>query len=83
MKWEPIETAPKDGTAIVVASNGWIRAVVRWMDIDSADSEWGTVEHTPDWQWAIEDGKNDRMYYRGWNQLTHWMPLPPPPVKET
>jgi hypothetical protein len=64
--WQPIETAPKDGTRVLVAD---------------ANSPWpyGTDEgpHLAAWDgycWCIQlDGQSARP--------THWMPLPAPPAK--
>ena len=80
MEWQPISTAPKDGTSILVGKEyrGAIHgcAVIRWGDENAADSEWGTVPHNENFMWLIDDGKNDPFHYRGWVYLTHWMPLP-------
>jgi hypothetical protein len=66
LPWQPIETAPKDGTPILITrptewqcEEGW--HVVRWDD---------------DW-WQVHDGKFD-CPLRG-PDPTHWMPLPVPP----
>jgi len=63
MEWQSIETAPKDGTSILVAvyeENGtyWGEDIVAWnaaIGWDSAGYDWSD------------------------NQITHWMPLPTPP----
>jgi hypothetical protein len=70
MKWKPIETAPRDGTPILVCyapqytSNGFLPVAVRWRSFHPnakgkelfRDSSGTKVEH-----------------------VTHWMPLPEPP----
>lgn len=67
--WQPIETAPKDGTPILITrptrhqtEEGW--HVVRWDD---------------DW-WTCHDGQFDAPL-RG-SGPTHWQPLPAPPAIE-
>lgn len=71
-KWQPIETAPKDGTRVLLFRPRHGVVCGRWDDDKYAkrvrpywsnDQErlWGTLE-TRD------------------NQPTHWMPLPEPPV---
>lgn len=69
--WQPIETAPKDGT----------RVLAYWPDcygnnaacqVESWFGPWGKGNAKMTWQSAFEwaDGHNDP---------THWMPLPEPP----
>lgn len=73
-QWQPIETAPKDGTAMLVYGPGLLRehnahcAVVRWQ----------TTEHSTIPWWTINDGKFGPYDLRG-PSPTHWMPLPEPP----
>jgi len=69
MEWQPIETAPKDGTEIWAYNGEQVRM------------HWITWEHEGEsggmWQYADEilsDVAPDC-----W-QPTHWMPLPEPPV---
>lgn len=67
-KWQPIESAPRDGTLILVARINQAHPedeqhIVRWDD---------------DW-WQVHCGKNDHPL-RG-DEPTHWMPrLPMPKV---
>ena len=79
-KWQPIATAPKDGTNILAAeirdNRILFAAVIWWGDHDSADSEYGTVAHTPHFGWLMSDGHNDPMWCRGFGRLTHWRLLP-------
>lgn len=79
MDWQPIETAPKDGTRILVARLG--KAIgVHEIEI----TEWFVMEQS-----RMEHVEGD-LYrkvllepYEGWNgnghRATHWMPLPEPP----
>ena len=62
-EWQPIETAPKDGTRILTASrhnSGW------WLIV----AEWGG-KSPPRWI--------DSFIGRTAQSPTHWMPLPEPP----
>ena len=70
MKWQPIETAPKDGTSILVCIARLLDShkVVFWNEEAVAD------EHGL-FSWEIED--TDTAYHE--NAFTHWMPLPDPP----
>jgi len=78
-EWQPIETAPKDGTWIIVF--GGITgddeedrsfAVAQWSNLLNG----GTTD--PRWMFAWYDGG----YYGQYYDPTHWMPLPPPPGDE-
>lgn len=69
--WQPIETAPKDGTYILVgnAAGSW---VAKYLPVFQSgfkpDNPWASMmlnhDHLPDWQSS---------------NPTHWMPLPAPP----
>ena len=61
--WQSIETAPKDGQAILV-TDGMDCYCVEW------DEEF-------DW-WTVDDNKLGPFRLRG-SAPTHWMPLPPAP----
>ena len=81
MKWQPIETAPKDGTEILLygVTAGEISGMHRrpviccgdWMGgrSDFPGQDWWNVLHT--------DG------YCVWCRATHWLPLPDPPLDDT
>ena len=67
-EWQPIDTAPKDGTDILAYlewtdKSGEIR-VIRWDE--EMEVWWGDYAYDPD----------DEFEYP-----THWMPLPAPPKK--
>ena len=68
MQWQPIETAPKDGT----------RILAYWPDTYGNNSAvqvetwWGPWGKASTWQSAFE-------WADGACVPTHWMPLPPPP----
>ena len=66
IEWQPIETAPKDGTDILVMT-GETMHVVRWINIH------GDFDY-----WAVDDNKHGPFTLRG-KAPTHWMPLPEPP----
>lgn len=67
-RWQPIETAPKDGTRILVATKYGIE-VAEW---EERAPQWGVV---PAWiGMGLSTYEEDREL-----TPTHWMPLPPPP----
>jgi hypothetical protein len=65
MMWQPIETAPKDGTRITLGTTEYGGVV--WNDC-----RWEKMTRKPD-RWASFIGPVP------WTP-THWMPLPPPPA---
>jgi len=75
-EWQPIETAPKDGTWILVCGGRTedeevtrTHAVAQWTDdLNGRKTKWH-------WQFAWYDGG----YYGFYENPTHWMPLPEPP----
>lgn len=63
--WQPIETAPKDGTRVDL----WVT------DRRVADS-WWSLSHNG---WIDPQGGWDGEYDRLEGEPSHWMPPPPPP----
>jgi hypothetical protein len=64
MTWQPIETAPKDGTHILAWRNNNPPTVVHWFDDPEAPGFYTSVnEIAPNYPF----------------NPTHWMPLPEPP----
>lgn len=62
--WQPIETAPKDGTPIRLKWQGTtVTAIGRWTTPERAMDEWRDIQG------------NDIL-----TMPTHWMPLPNPPA---
>lgn len=75
MEWQPIETAPRDGTAILIYMPEASRLKVR-------EACWATPwEGAPDEQcyWMTPHGPAGRGYTILPMSVTHWMPLPEPP----
>lgn len=70
-EWQPIETAPKDGTEILVwAKEG--RRCARWVP--------GNHRHKQGWADWIEDADEDYLSEIVYLHPTDWMPLPDPPT---
>jgi alkylation response protein AidB-like acyl-CoA dehydrogenase len=68
MEWQPIETAPRDGTSILVAKAGkWVREASWW-------DAWYANTSDQGWMPANIDEE-----YGSYIEPTHWMPLPEPP----
>jgi hypothetical protein len=63
--WQPIETAPKDGTRILIASKEGV-----------ASASWSCCIH---WDPAGDWSDSDEYATPAGHEITHWMPLPEPP----
>ena len=75
MNWQPIETAPKDGTRILVYQRGrqrWVCAV--WDD--------NRYSRKPSPYWRPDDERSYGILASRNDQPTTWMPLPSPPSVE-
>ena len=72
MNWQPIETAPKDGTEILVYTHCDTIEITAWYQMHVAD-----YEDTGNGLFR----KVHKLCHEGWNSNTptHWMPLPAPP----
>lgn len=68
--WHPIETAPKDGSA-VLATGGGLADVVDIVTYNERVGAWNATNYTLD----DRDEEAD-----GYSRPTHWMPLPAAPV---
>ena len=73
--WRPIETAPKDGTRVLICHGHAPRNiyVAWWLD----EAQFGDDKTGPGWQ--IFDCGMDVWYAVATDDPTHWMPLPDPP----
>lgn len=82
MDWKPIETAPRDATAVLVMRNNWPGApngvATECNGHNTYVAEW--------WSGEGEDGRGRWVCYMDMVQdpicpiePTHWMPLPKPP----
>lgn len=72
MNWQPIKTAPKDGTRVLLHDNGNV-VIGRWLP----DAAFGEHQTGPGWQ--IFDCELDDWYAWAIKDPTEWMPVPDPP----
>lgn len=88
MTWQPIETAPKDGTPIVLGKANWlVFPKARWLMCDGDEASFFAWVFDDEYSPCLvpnEDGGN----ILGWAEdiengcmPTHWMPLPEPPAE--
>jgi len=66
--WQPIETAPRDGT--------WFLGFEPGKHLEDQNRVWKWVDDGADWQGFVDAA--DMNDYD--EQPTHWMPLPEPPA---
>jgi hypothetical protein len=67
-EWQPIETAPKDGCAILAWRDSGVH-VMRWRERGDGSGFWD--------EWRV------RLKSLQAAPPTHWMPLPAPPKEPT
>ncbi len=72
--WQPIETAPKDGTKVIVFIPGSGAVCPAWWEVDKY-----AVRPRPYWTHWGEHVFGVRQVRN--KPPTHWMPIPPAPAK--
>jgi hypothetical protein len=75
-KWKPIETAPKDGTSVLVFPGIWNNKNISIAKFDN-----DKYARKPKPYWSRDDDMNRVTNSRN-NPPTHWMPLPDPPTTD-
>jgi len=76
--WQPIDTAPKDGTWILGINNRGNQSVIIWKN-EALD--WFDISRSG-WIHPFSDGRLSTFWNGGCGSVaTHWMPLPAPPKK--
>ncbi len=77
MKWQPIETAPKDETVLVYGTwqPDWYNPPRIDPDVHKATCL-EVSNSNGDWAWYVAGTDEDETYVY---KPTHWMPLPLPP----
>lgn len=72
-EWQPIETAPKDGTMVLLCSakKHLLMGVGRYVPIKELGGE--SEHHYERWQ------DSNGFFWQYLKKPTHWMPLPTPP----
>lgn len=72
-EWQPIETAPKDGTELLLW-NG--EHIIGWWE---TGREFRGSDHFNDWSFGYETVSGYDAGFKRVNKPTHWQPLPEPP----
>lgn len=80
-EWQLIETAPRDGTEVIVGfdiATVWIVRNARW----SEGSRWKEIGHESQGEargWWSPKHSVTQVKLEGIYEPTHWIPLPTPP----
>jgi len=74
MEWQPIETAPRDGTRILL-----YRPLAEKTHDYIIDIKRGIPRNEGCWKETVPDGMDGANYTDGYCKATHWMPLPEAP----
>lgn len=84
MNWQPIETAPRDGTEVLVYFDcatvpivhiAWCNDAKDWADFSSYSDAFDSLEEYEGW-WSYVSGSVSFEKLSGYREPTHWMPLP-------
>lgn len=75
MEWKPIETAPKDGTKILIWGyfQNPMMTFLQWDELGAPEVSYFC---NGKWNGPCAGAHDEYIVY----QPTHWMPLPKPPV---
>jgi len=76
-EWQPIETAPRDGSEFLAYDSRTKRQDVCHMRNFSLSDVKNWVCQPSQFDGEYGPDNNDFGYE--WGDITHWMPLPPPP----
>lgn len=69
--WQPIETAPKDGTNVLLLNRAGNMACGMWMESRGLGTGW-----------FLRGGSGPDLFFNYHHGPTHWMPLPPAPEEK-
>lgn len=82
LRWQPIETAPKDGRTILLGRfnelGKWRTMRGKWCSKGVIKSEWENVDCDEGWyETSVENEDIPNCWFTA---PSHWMPLPKPPA---
>lgn len=85
--WRTMESAPKDGTEVLVYKDvasvpvvhiAWYRSEEEWNESGQHCGGWDTLEEWLGW-WSYTRNSVTQERLDGWAEPSHWRPLPSPP----
>lgn len=78
-EWQPISTAPRDGTWILGCNNRGNQAVIIWKEHACE----ATGLYRPGWIHPFTQGEISPFFNSAFSYATHWQPLPAPPPQDS
>jgi hypothetical protein len=82
--WQPIETAPRDGTEVLVLLDcasvavvhiAWYRSREEWEESGQFCGGWDSLEEWEGW-WSYTRNSVSQEKLEGFGAPTHWLPMP-------
>lgn len=89
-EWRDIESAPRDGTYVLVYANiatvpvvhiAWYRNAEEWEEQGQYCGDWESLKEWEGW-WSYTENSVSQSKLEDYKFPTHWMPLPSSPTKE-
>ncbi len=90
IEWQPIETAPKDGTMVLVYFTvagtsvvhlAWYNSAEEWVRSGAKFDGWNTIEEWEGW-WSYTRGSVTQEKLDEWQTPTHWAPFNGPQARK-
>lgn len=79
-EWQPIETAPMDGSKVLAWDQDWqLPVVMHFTSRDYLQREYGDPDYMEE-GWYADYSYPEPGFPESPMRATHWMPLPPPPT---
>jgi len=79
--WQPIDTAPKDGSWVLgLDAESKTSGIVRWSSKDDYIKR-SKEQGTANWKYVAHEGWQSYEYDSAYDSPSHWLSIPNPPEK--